>query len=59
MNTCCLVWLAKAGLEFELADGCKRGSFNLVMWCQRVSVTQIADNWCNHEPIEGVDLNWQ
>ena len=53
------VWLDEAGLAFDLADGASGGTFNLAMWCQGMSGTQIADNWRKLEPIEGVDLNWQ
>ncbi len=53
------VWLDEAGLEFDLADGASGGTFNLAMWCQGMSGTQIADNWRNLKPIDGADLNWQ
>jgi predicted acylesterase/phospholipase RssA len=53
------VWLDEAGLDFDLADGASGGTFNLAMWCQGMSGTEIADNWRKLEPIEGVDLNWQ
>jgi predicted acylesterase/phospholipase RssA len=53
------VWLDEAGLDFALADGASGGTFNLAMWCQGMSGTQIANNWRQMQPIEGVDLNWQ
>ncbi len=53
------VWLDEAGLAFDLADGASGGTFNLAMWCQGMSGTQIADNWRNLKPIEGADLNWR
>jgi predicted acylesterase/phospholipase RssA len=48
------VWLDEAGLEFDLADGASGGVFNLAMWCQGMSGTQIADNWRNNRPIRGI-----
>src|SRR5262245_52574347 len=48
------VWLDEAGLEFDLADGASGGVFNLAMWCQGMSGTQIADNWRAYRPIRGV-----
>lgn len=53
------VWLDEAGLEFDLADGASGGTFNLAMWCQGMSGTQIADNWRQMKPIDGVALNYQ
>lgn len=52
------VWLDEAGLEFDLADGASGGCFNLAMWCQGMSGTQMADNWRNLDPAAGVDFNW-
>jgi len=53
------VWLDEAGLEFDLADGASGGTFNLAMWCQGMSGTQIADNWRHMSADAGVDPNWQ
>lgn len=52
------VWLDEAGLTFDHADGASGGCFNLAMWCQEMSGTQIADNWRNLDPVAGVDFNW-
>ncbi|MFN2504051.1 MAG: patatin-like phospholipase family protein [Acidimicrobiales bacterium] len=51
------VWLDEAGLEFDHADGASGGVFNLAMWCQGMTGTQIADNWRNNRPLRGVDPN--
>src|SRR5437879_469782 len=52
------VWLDEAGLSFDHADGASGGNFNLVMLCQGISGTQIADNWRNLNPNLGVSINW-
>lgn len=52
------VWLDEAGLEFDHADGASGGCFNLAMYCQGMSGTEIAENWRNLDPIAGVDFNW-
>jgi predicted acylesterase/phospholipase RssA len=51
------VWLDEAGLSFDHGDGASGGTFNLAMWCQGMSGTQIADAWRRTVPIEGVSLN--
>lgn len=51
------VWLDEAGLTFDHADGASGGCFNLAMYCQGMSGTQIADNWSNLDPFLPVDLN--
>ncbi len=51
------VWLDEAELRFDHADGASGGSFNLAMWCQGMSGTQIADAWRKTEPVRGVSLN--
>jgi predicted acylesterase/phospholipase RssA len=48
------VWLDEAGLTFDHADGASGGTFNLAMWCQGMTGTQIADAWRRTKPIEGV-----
>ena len=48
------VWLDEAGLEFDHADGASGGVFNLAMYCQGLSGTEIADNWRNNRPLRGV-----
>ena len=48
------VWLDEAGLEFDLADGASGGVFNLAMYCQGMSGTEIADAWRRNRPIKGV-----
>ncbi len=51
------VWLDEAGVTFDHADGSSGGCFNLAMYCQGMSGTQIADNWRNLDPFLPVDLN--
>jgi predicted acylesterase/phospholipase RssA len=51
------VWLDEAGLSFDHADGASGGTFNLAMWCQGMSGTQIAEAWRRTEPLRGVSLN--
>jgi predicted acylesterase/phospholipase RssA len=51
------VWLDEAGLTFDHADGASGGTFNLAMYCQGMSGTQIADNWRNLDPFLPVDIN--
>ena len=48
------VWLDEAGIEFDHADGASGGVFNLAMWCQGYSGTQIADKWRENRPIRAV-----
>lgn len=52
------VWLDEYGLEFDHADGASGGTFNLAMYCQGMSGTQIADNWRNIPIKNGVEFNW-
>jgi predicted patatin/cPLA2 family phospholipase len=52
------VWLDEAGLEFDLADGASGGTFNLTMWVQGMSGTEIANNWRKLPADVGVDPNW-
>jgi len=51
------VWLDEAGLSFDHADGASGGAFNLSMWCQGMTGTEIADAWRRTKPAEGVSLN--
>jgi predicted acylesterase/phospholipase RssA len=53
------VWLDEAGLKFDHADGASGGCFNLAMYCQGMTGTQIADNWRNLDPFLPVDVNLQ
>lgn len=59
------VWLDEARgadgkpIEFFHADGASGGVFNLAMWCQHMSGTQIADNWRKLRPLRGLSLNWR
>jgi predicted acylesterase/phospholipase RssA len=53
------VWLDEAGLRFDHADGASGGCFNLAMYCQGMSGTQIADNWRSLNPFLPVDFNWE
>jgi len=52
------VWLDEVGLEFDHADGASGGTFNLAMYCQGMSGTQIADNWRNLPIRHGIEFNW-
>jgi predicted acylesterase/phospholipase RssA len=52
------VWLDEAGLEFDHADGASGGCFNLAMYAQGMTGTQIADAWRNVDPLLGVDIHW-
>ncbi|HYO60427.1 MAG TPA: patatin-like phospholipase family protein [Actinomycetota bacterium] len=52
------VLLDEAGLEFDHADGASGGVFNLAMYCQGMSGSEIADNWTNMDPLRGVQPNW-
>jgi predicted patatin/cPLA2 family phospholipase len=52
------VWLDEAGIEFDHADGVSAASFNLAMWVQGMSGTQIAESWRNFNPIAAVSVNW-
>lgn len=53
------VWLDEAGLDFDHADGVSGGAFNLAMYCQGMSGTQIADNWRTLNPRLSIDPNWR
>lgn len=44
-------------LGFVMADGASGGVFNLAMWCQGMSGTQIADNWRTFRPRASIDPN--
>lgn len=52
------VWLDEAGIEFDHADGVSAASFNLAMWVQGMSGTEIADKWRDFRPIAAIDVNW-
>lgn len=52
------VWLDEAGLQFDHADGVSAACFNVAMWAQGMSGTQIADNWRNVKPLKGVDVRY-
>jgi predicted acylesterase/phospholipase RssA len=60
------VWLDELEDEqlrtFHLADGASGGVFNLAMWCQGMSGTEIADAWRRTSPLSWFALNprpWQ
>ncbi|MBW4620924.1 MAG: patatin-like phospholipase family protein [Cyanosarcina radialis HA8281-LM2] len=53
------VWLDEVGLEFDHADGASGGTFNLAMYCQGMSGTQMADNWRNIPIRNGIEFNWR
>ena len=48
------VWLDEAGIEFDHVDACSGGAFNLAMYLQGSSGTQIADAWRRTDPRDGV-----
>jgi len=52
------VWLDEAGIEFDHADGVSAACFNLAMWAQGMTGTQIADHWRKFRPLAAVGLNW-
>lgn len=52
------VWLDEAGIEFDHADGASGGVFNLAMYCQGMSGTEIAENWRALPILQGISLNW-
>jgi predicted patatin/cPLA2 family phospholipase len=52
------VLLDEAGIEFDHGDGVSAASFNLAMWVQGFTGTQIADNWRRFRPFAAVDVNW-
>lgn len=51
------VWLDEAGIEFDHADGASGGVFNLAMWCQGMTGTEIADTWRGYRPLRAVEPN--
>jgi predicted acylesterase/phospholipase RssA len=51
------VWLDEAGIEFDRGDAVSAACFNLAMWVQGMSGTEIADNWRNTQPLSEVDVN--
>lgn len=51
------VWLDEAKIRFDHADGASGGVFNLAMWCQGMSGTQIANNWRTYRPSRGLEPN--
>ena len=51
------VWLDEAGLEFDRGDAVSAACFNLAMWVQGMSGTEIADNWRNAQPFSEIDVN--
>jgi len=52
------VWLDEAGIEFDHADGVSAACFNLAMWAQGMTGTQIANCWRKFRPLAAVKLNW-
>ena len=46
-------------IDFEIADGCSGGVFNLAMWCEGRSGKEIADAWRDFPAKRGVGLNWR
>lgn len=51
------VWLDEAGLEFDHVDAASGGVFNLAMMCNGDSGLEIANNWRNLNPREGISFN--
>src|SRR5215475_7913919 len=50
------VWLDEAGLTFDHADGASGGTFNLAMYCQGMTGTEIADAWRRTDPMHGAGV---
>src|ERR1041385_6285701 len=53
------VWLDEAGIEFDHGDGVSAACFNLAMWAQGMTGTQIADHWRKFRPLAAVKINWR
>jgi len=53
------VWLDEADITFDHADGASGGIFNLAMYCQGMTGTQVADNWRNLPPTLFTEFNWE
>jgi predicted patatin/cPLA2 family phospholipase len=53
------VWLDEAGIEFDHADAVSAACFNLAMWVQGFSGSQIAEKWRTTDPLEEVEVNWR
>jgi predicted acylesterase/phospholipase RssA len=51
------VWLDEAGLTFDHADGASGGTFNLAMYCQGMTGTEIADAWRRTIPLHAADID--
>jgi predicted patatin/cPLA2 family phospholipase len=52
------VWLDEVvDTEFHLADGASGGTFNLAMWCQGMSGTEIANAWRRTNPLSWFAVN--
>src|ERR1700761_6727086 len=51
------VWLDEAGIEFDHADAVSAACFNLAMWAQGMTGTQIAANWRNANPLMEVSVD--
>ncbi|HVN62057.1 MAG TPA: patatin-like phospholipase family protein [Gaiellaceae bacterium] len=53
------VWLdeVEKPLDFGLADGAGGGVFNLAMWCQGMTGTEIADAWRKTRPLSLIAVN--
>ena len=51
------VWLDEAGVTFDLADGASGGCFNLAMYCEGRSGTEIADAWRHIAPLDWVGFD--
>lgn len=51
------VWLDEAGIAFDHADGASGGCFNLAMYCEGRSGTEIADAWRDIEPLGSVGFD--
>lgn len=51
------VWLDEAGLSFDHVDGASGGTFNLAMYCQGMTGTEIAEAWRRTKPLHGADID--
>ncbi len=53
------VLLDEANIAFDHVDGVSGGTFNLAMYCQGMSGSQIAENWRNLPVSLFDDFNWE
>jgi predicted patatin/cPLA2 family phospholipase len=51
------VWMDEAGIVFDHADAVSAAAFNLAMWAQGMSGTEIVQNWLKANPLSEVDVD--